>query len=73
MKRSLTRDVDILAAFSGILNGLETWLGPSVFGMPERLFEIALLWYGETIAERRPEFPSWSWCGWRFKQDRAIR
>jgi len=73
MKRSLTRDADILAAFSGILNGLETWLGPSVFGMPERIFDIALLWYGKTIAERRPEFPSWSWCGWRFKQDRAIR
>jgi hypothetical protein len=72
MRRNLTHDSDILAAFSGILNSLENRLGLSVFGLPERIFDVSLLWYGDPHAARRQQFPSWSWCGWVAKQDRAL-
>jgi hypothetical protein len=67
IRRKLTHDSDILAAFSGILNSFENDLGPSIFGLPERIFDIVLLWYSDPLATRRPQFPSWSWCGWVIK------
>jgi hypothetical protein len=71
-RRNLTHDSDILSAFSGILSSLENKLGLSVFGLPERIFDISLLWHGDVYAIRRPQFPSWSWCGWVAKEDRTL-
>jgi hypothetical protein len=34
------------------------------FGIPELLFDIALLWATVSPCRRRPCFPSWSWLGW---------
>lgn len=70
--RNLTRDTDILAAFSGMLNSFEHNLGPSAFGLPELVFDAALLWVGDPRAKRRLGFPSWSWCGWKLGQARKI-
>jgi hypothetical protein len=72
MRRNLTRDTDILAAFSGILNSLEDRLGAPIFGLPERIFDVSLLWYGDLYAKRRPQFPSWSWCGWVAGRSREL-
>jgi hypothetical protein len=72
MKRNLTRDTDILAAFSGILNSFESSLGKSVYGLPELIFDASLLWYGHPSSKRRPGYPSWSWCGWKPEKSREI-
>jgi hypothetical protein len=72
MTRNLTRETDILAAFSGILNSFEIELGASTFGLPEVVFGAALLWYGDPYARQRLGLPSWSWCGWVPEQSREI-
>jgi hypothetical protein len=72
MTRNLTRETDILAAFSGILNSFEIELGASKFGLPEVVFGAALLWYGDPYAIQRLGLPSWSWCGWVPEQSRQI-
>ena len=71
-RRDLTHDTDILAAFSGILNNLSPKLGPSVFGLPERIFDASLLWYSDPSAKRRPQFPIWSWYGWTAGEARKL-
>jgi hypothetical protein len=78
-RRSLTKQADILAAFSGIYKMLECKLrGPFVFGLPTSHFDLAILWQSERAANRRVipkdeaaklseserDFPSWAWCGW---------
>jgi hypothetical protein len=72
MKRNLTRDTDILAAFSGILNSFEEKLGKSVYGLPELIFDASLLWYGDPYSKRRLGHPSWSWCGWKPNRSRKL-
>jgi hypothetical protein len=64
LPRSLTRDDDILSAFTGILNSLDQTLGVSKSGLPRAVFDAALLWRGDRSATRRHGFPSWSWAGW---------
>jgi hypothetical protein len=72
MTRNLTRETDILAAFSGILNSFKIELGASMFGLPEVVFGAALLWYGDPYARQRLGLPSWSWCGWVPEQSRQM-
>lgn len=71
MKRELTFNKDILAAFTGIGNLVCQTLGGSlVFGLPSSHLDWALLWEFQSAASRRlkedlESFPSWSWCGWK--------
>jgi hypothetical protein len=73
--RKITRPGDILAAFKGISNLMESTLqAPFIFGLPSSHFDLALLWEAQGKATRRTSpnsavegsanFPSWSWCGW---------
>ncbi|KAF2222159.1 heterokaryon incompatibility protein-domain-containing protein [Elsinoe ampelina] len=77
--RQLTKEEDILAAFTGVENMLSRYLnGPLAFGLPTSHFDLALLWDSispakrrwvtegkqDELSRKRSEFPSWSWCGW---------
>lgn len=74
--RELTKDKDILAAFSGVANLMrETMNAPFIFGLPTSHFDLALLWDHPQPVQRRVaaqnssqgetiEFSSWSWSGW---------
>ena len=74
--RELTKQADILAAFSGVSNLMQqTMQAPFVFGLPTSHFDLALLWEYFQPAQRRrldskaaegefSDFPSWSWSGW---------
>lgn len=66
-RRKLSFESDSIRAFSGILKNVETHSGPSVWGIPEYIFSRGLLWSLAThkMSLRRPQFPSWSWAGWR--------
>jgi hypothetical protein len=67
--RSLTYQSDTLRAFYGISTILEEAWGTKFYnGIPTRYLESALLFSVEGDAGgsvRRPEFPSWSWAGWK--------
>ena len=75
--RMLSFDSDILAAFAGMSKVLGSMFrSPLLYGLPESLFDCALLWQpAGTIVRRnipRPTFnsdgiyfPSWSWAGWK--------
>lgn len=71
--KRLSYSYDVMNAFSGILSALEEYSGWSFpHGLPEALFDYALMWVPADVVERRPpapsgpnrHFPSWSWCGW---------
>ncbi|KAJ8130616.1 hypothetical protein O1611_g3011 [Lasiodiplodia mahajangana] len=77
-RRELTYNTDVLNAFQGIINrfksqeakGLKEVLGLS-YAMEEldtqsKYLHLSLCWYhnGPNKAERRPQFPSWTWAGW---------
>lgn len=71
--KRLSYPYDIIDAFSGVLDALEQYSGWTFLnGLPDALFDYALLWAPADITERRPPppgqpkyyFPSWSWCGW---------
>lgn len=67
--RQLTYDNDNINAFTGILQVLEPSLGPTWHGMLLHHFSRCLhhnSW--NTIPVRVPEFPSWSWAGWRLNR-----
>lgn len=70
--RRLTVPGDTLNAFEGILAPMRQYLpGGFLFGIPEFIFDICLLWQhrrrgakprsGVDWAETKHEFPSWSW------------
>ncbi len=69
-RRNLTHNSDILFALEGLLNIFEQSFGSTFLcGLPESLFDIALLWRPLQQLERRicangSKFPSWSWSGW---------
>ncbi|KAH8594707.1 heterokaryon incompatibility protein-domain-containing protein [Bisporella sp. PMI_857] len=68
--RELTNDDDILAAMGGLLHIFrQLFKYPMRYGLPEILFDIALLWQPTAKLERRDteksDFPSWSWAGWK--------
>ncbi len=69
--RFLTKDDDILAAFSGIGKEICSRLGGEpIFGLPNTHFDLAMIWKPDNAPSRRRKsgklaFPSWSWCGWK--------
>ncbi|CZR58486.1 uncharacterized protein PAC_08378 [Phialocephala subalpina] len=71
--KALSYPEDIINAFSGLLNALETHSGWNLtHGLPEQMIDWALLWIPVGLHQRRPpprsgqllQFPSWSWIGW---------
>ena len=67
--RKLTKQNDVLNAFTGIGNLISSSLGSNtslVWGLPTTHFDFALLWEPRDAPKHRDlkEFPSWSWCGW---------
>ena len=73
--RHLTYESDIINAFSGIMKALGPYFGNPGFcyGLPERDFDRAILWYPTSHASQRKAqisgsttvaLPSWSWTGW---------
>lgn len=71
--RQLTNDEDILNALGGLLHIFRQFFKfPMRYGLPEILFDIALLWQPAEMLEVRhsindSKFPSWSWAGWKGK------
>jgi hypothetical protein len=68
--RQMTNDGDILNALGGLLHIFRQFFKfPMKYGLPEILFDVALLWQpAEKLAPRKTggntKFPSWSWAGW---------
>jgi hypothetical protein len=54
-----------MKAFSAIINIFSrSFHGGFLFGIPELVFDIGLLWTARACLQRRKIFPSWSWVGW---------
>lgn len=74
--REISYHGDILNAFAGFQSIYEYHCGGTFhFGLPDFLFDLALLWIPKTVLIRRDafimdkrwsdlKFPSWSWTGW---------
>jgi hypothetical protein len=63
--RSLSFESDALRAFTAIMSALNSsFPNGFLFGVPELLFDIGLLWSRLKPLKRRKGFPSWSWVGW---------
>jgi hypothetical protein len=74
--REISYHGDILNAFAGFQSIYEYHCGGAFhFGLPDFLFDLALLWIPKTVLIRRDafimdkrwpdlKFPSWSWAGW---------
>jgi hypothetical protein len=63
--RSLSYASDVLRAFTAIINAFNSsFPNGFLFGVPEFLFDIGLLWSRLEPLKRRKGFPSWSWVGW---------
>lgn len=63
--RQLTKTEDILRAFQGVLNVLESKLGTKFLaGLPKSRLDSSLLWAVRHDSIRRNGFPSFSWLGW---------
>lgn len=72
-RRKISFDWDILNAFAGISNVLAARLDALMrYGIPDSLFDWALLWEPSYMLRRRPGFPSWSWAGWVGGVDMSI-
>jgi hypothetical protein len=72
--RDLSRDEDIVNAFEGIMKTFAPALGTSIYGLPERHLDMALLWTtDDTSLVRRTGFPSWSWVGWKHRREIHLR
>lgn len=77
--RMLSFDSDVLAAFAGMSKVLSSMFRSRLLcGLPESLFDCALLWQpaGTLVRRHIPEaasnssgtyVPSWSWAGWKGK------
>lgn len=66
--RDIGNIYDKLSAFDGIGKVLERCLDSQLlFGLPESLLDLALLWHPRTTLTKvsGPGFPSWSWSGWQ--------
>jgi hypothetical protein len=64
--RKLTKEEDILNAFSGVQRVLSPLLSGFNWGLPNCCFEAALTWRSSLFPlPRRNNFPSWSWTGWK--------
>lgn len=64
--RDISFESDILNAFTGIMNIYRTHGNLEFsYGLPTKHFMQFLTWDSAGLYERREEFPSWSWTGWR--------
>lgn len=80
-RRNLSYEEDILNAFQGVASPMARHIfnnSPVLFGIPQCLLDVALLWQPAGPLRRRQRtslhasaFPSWSWVGWvgRFELD----
>ena len=63
--RSISFQNDVLNAFDGLGKVFQSGFNSAtVFGLPESLLDVALLWRPMQQLERRAHFPSWCWAGW---------
>jgi hypothetical protein len=57
---------DAINAFSGMLQDWSKGYRTDFhFGVPVQFFQWGLLWTAQRQLERRPDFPTWSWAGWK--------
>jgi hypothetical protein len=80
-RRNLSYEEDILNAFQGVASLMARRIfnnSPVLFGIPQCLLDVALLWQPAGPLRRRHRtslhasaFPNWSWVGWvgRFELD----
>jgi hypothetical protein len=65
LERKLTYEADVLNAFQGVLRDFASLVqSEAVMGTIVRLMDWAIL-FGVATQERRKDFPSWTWCGWK--------
>jgi hypothetical protein len=65
-KRDLRYETDMLRASAGVLNRIGASMGVHMlYGLPEELLDMSLLWYPSRPTVRRNLFPSWTWAEWR--------
>ncbi|KAK3053390.1 hypothetical protein LTR09_005559 [Extremus antarcticus] len=65
--RSMRYESDAINAYAGVLQRLQATTYPKGFlwGMPIEDLDWALAWRSQWPPERRLDFPSWSWAGWK--------
>ncbi|KAI5777175.1 heterokaryon incompatibility protein-domain-containing protein [Geopyxis carbonaria] len=64
-RRRITYTSDALNAFAAVSKLIASKLeGKTCFGLPNSIFDWALLWEPSQNLVRNPDFPSWSWAGW---------
>lgn len=65
-KRELSYQSDILDAFAGVADMMETDCGTELcYGLVSSALTSGMLWrLSVSPVSRRTGFPSWSWCGW---------
>ncbi|KAK0622788.1 heterokaryon incompatibility protein-domain-containing protein [Immersiella caudata] len=65
-QRDLTKESDALRAMEGISARFSDKMGYGMlFGLPAGALDYFILFSGEYDLRRRPEFPSYSWAGWK--------
>jgi len=65
-RRELTFTSDTLNAILGSLKALGRYADDSFFcGLPAKQFPYCLLWQPAGDSKRNPDWPSWSWAGWK--------
>ena len=63
--RQMSYQSDIVRACEGLLHIFSLCFKCNIlFGLPESVLDVALLWRPTQQLRRRGEFPSWSWSGW---------
>ncbi|KAI9713910.1 MAG: hypothetical protein M1820_000640 [Bogoriella megaspora] len=66
--RQLSYEMDVLNAFAGVSNVISKQMKTALFfGLPERHFQQAMLWFSAGCSKPRPgvpHIPSWSWAAW---------
>ena len=67
-ERNLTDENDALNAVAGIIQRVAASAETKIMqGLPANIFPLAILFLqtARRAPQRRKEFPSWSWCGWK--------
>ncbi|RYP60908.1 hypothetical protein DL770_009893 [Monosporascus sp. CRB-9-2] len=78
LDKKMTYKSDILNAFEGVAAVMQGGFGSNFLaGLPEAIIDLCLLWAPVVDIERRLPpgfcFPSWSWAGWKGRQDQTWR
>lgn len=65
-QREMTNSNDILSAFEEVKMVLEKRIGSNIFfGIVEDMVDSSLMWESSKRLRHRPNFPTWSWAGWK--------